>query len=180
MIITIIIIVVVALWVMSSYNSMVSLRNKVEEGFSTMDVYLKKRFDLIPNLVATVKGYAAHEAETLEKVIGMRSNATTMEQKVDAERQISDAVKSLMVQVEAYPDLKANQNFLNLQEQLNGIEEDIANARRYYNGCVRQFNTMLQQFPGNIVANLFHFQAASLYQVDESAERKNVKVDFGK
>jgi len=171
-------IVVVALWAMMTYNSLVGLQNKVEEAFSTMDVYLKKRFDMIPNLVATVKGYAKHEAETLEKVIGLRTRATNRTEQIEAEKQMSSAIRDIMVTVEAYPDLKANQNFLDLQQQLKAIEEDIANSRRYYNGSVRQFNDKVMMVPSNIIANLCHFEKKPLYEVDSAEERKNVKVEF--
>jgi len=174
------VLVVVALWAISAYNSMVSLRNKVKEGFSTMDVFLKKRYDLIPNVVASVKGYAAHEAETLEKVVKLRNSAHTMSEQVEAEQQVSSALKSFFVQVEAYPQLKANENFLDLQNQLKAVEEDIANARRYYNGCARQMNTAVEQFPGNIIANIFHFETVKLFEVADATERENVKVDFSK
>jgi len=170
--------VVVGLYLMATYNSLIGLRNKVEEAFSTMDVYLKKRFDLIPNLVATVKGYAKHEAETLEKVIAMRSGAANPGEQLEAEKQITSAIRNIMVTVERYPDLKANQNFLDLQSQLKTIEEDIANSRRYYNGSVRQYNDKVMMFPGNIVAGFFHFEKKPMYEVDDAEERKNVKVSF--
>ena len=175
-----IILLVIVVWAVMVYNSLVSLRNKVKEGFSTMDVFMKKRFDLIPNLVQTVKGYASHEAEVLEKVVALRNGASSMEAKLEADKQISQALRNLYVQVEAYPELKASQNFLNLQDQLQHVEEDIANARRYYNGCVRIYNTKIEQFPGVLIANLFHFSQSDMYEVADAAERENVKVDFGK
>ncbi len=180
MIILIGVLVVLVLWFFGTYNGLISKRNKAEEGFSTMDVYMKKRYDLIPNLVATVKGYAAHEAETLERVTMMRSGATTLSEKIDADAKISQAVKGLMVQMEAYPQLRANENFMDLQSKLNRIEEDIATSRRYYNGCVREYNTSCQQMPANIIAGMFHFQTMKLYEVTHSEERENVKVDFSK
>lgn len=178
MIIALVILAVVALYALTTYNALVQLRNKVEEAFSTMDVYLKKRFDLIPNLVATVKGYSKHEAETLEKVIAMRSGAKTTDEKVEAEKQMSQAIRQLLVTVEAYPDLKANASFLDLQNKLNELEEDISNSRRYYNGSVRQYNDKVQMAPSNLVANLFGFTTRKMFEVDSAEERKNVKVEF--
>lgn len=178
MLIAIVILVVIGLYVLSTYNGLVGLRNKVDEAFSTMDVYLKKRFDQIPNLVATVKGYAKHEAETLEKVVAMRSGAKTTDEMVEAEKQVSAAIKQVMVTVEAYPDLKANTNFQELQRQLNVVEQDIANARKYYNGSVREYNNKVQMAPSNLVANLFGFTTRKMFEVDSAEERKNVKVEF--
>lgn len=172
------ILVVVVLWAMGVYNSLIALRTKVEEAFSTMDVYLKKRFDLIPNLVATVKGYAKHEADTLERVIAMRSKATTPEQQIESEKQISTAVRNIMVVAERYPDLKANQGFLDLQSQLRAVEEDIANSRRYYNGSVREYNVKIQSVPTNIIANYFKFEKKPMYEIEDKSERQNVKVEF--
>lgn len=172
------VIVVACLYLMTCYNGLVQLKNKVEEAFSTMDVYLKKRFDLVPNLVATVKGYAKHEAETLEKVIGMRSGAKTTAEQIEAEKQMTTAIRNVMVTVERYPELKANENFMNLQHQLRSLEEDIANSRRYYNGTVRQFNDKVMMFPSNLVAGAFHFEKQPMYEVDDVQERKNVTVSF--
>lgn len=178
MIIAIVLIVVIAAYVLMTYNGLVGLRNKVDEAFSTMDVYLKKRFDQIPNLVATVKGYAKHEAETLEKVVKLRQGATTTDEKVEAEKQMSSAIRQLMVTVEAYPDLKANTNFQDLQRQLNVVEQDIANARKYYNGTVREYNNKVQMAPGNIIANMFGFGVRPMFEVESREERQNVKVEF--
>lgn len=177
-IIFLVLLVFVGMYVASTYNGLIALRNKVEEAFSTMDVFLKKRFDLIPNLVATVKGYAKHESETLERVIGMRAKATNPGEQIEAEKQISQAVHNLLVTVERYPELKADRNFLDLQTQLKGLEEDIANSRRYYNGSVRQYNDKVMMFPGNIIANMFHFEKKPMYEVDDVQERKNVQVSF--
>lgn len=176
----IIVIAVVALlliFVMTTYNGLVRGRNKVEESFSTMDVYMKKRADLIPNLVSTVKGYAAHESETLSKIAAMRSGARNLDERMDAENQMTKAVQGLMVQVERYPELKANQNFLDLQQQLSQLEVDIATSRRYYNGCVREQNNAVEQFPGNIIAGMFGFKRMKMYEADE-ASRQNVSVQF--
>lgn len=178
MIITLAVIAVIAMWLMGTYNSLIGMRNKVDEAFSTMDVFLKKRFDLIPNLVATVKGYAKHESETLERVVAMRSGAKTTDEKVAAEKEMTQAIRQLMVTVEAYPELKANTSFLDLQQQLRAIEEDISNSRRYYNGSVREYNNKVQMVPSNIVASIFGFQTRQMFEVDSAEERKNVKVEF--
>lgn len=167
-------------YIISAYNSLVVLRNKVEEAFSTMDVYLKKRFDLVPNLASTVKGYAQHEAETLEKLTALRSQATTVNEQFDSEKKITSAIRGIMVAVEKYPELKANENFLELQKQLHDIEEDIATARRYYNGSVRQYNNSVQMFPSNIIAGMFHFDKKPMFEVNSVEEREAVNVSLEK
>lgn len=175
------VIVVVAMWVMGSYNSLITIRNKVEEAFSTMDVYLVKRYDLIPNLVETVKGYAKHERETLDAVIKARNAAQssgTVEEKLANENVLAGTLGRLFALAEAYPDLKANSNFMDLQAQLKLLEEDVANARKYYNGAVRQYNTQIQVFPTNILANMFKFTKKPLFEVEEESQRKAVKVQF--
>ena len=174
-------VVVIALYAVGGYNSLVSLRNQVEEAFSTMDVYLTKRYDLIPNLVETVKGYAKHEKETLEAVISARNkavNATTMEGKIEAENAMSGVIGRLFALVESYPDLKANTNFLDLQNQLKSIEDDIANARKYFNGVTRQYNTKIEVFPMNLLAGIFGFTKKPLFVVADEQQRQNVKVSF--
>ena len=171
------IIVILIIWLAGSYNGFIKLRNKTEEAFSAMDVSLKKRYDLIPNYVETVKGYAKHESQTLEKVISAR-NAATAEERIANDNSLSGTLKSLFAVSEAYPDLKANQNFLQLQDQLQRIEEEIAGSRRYYNGVVNRFNTKTEMFPGNIIAGIFGFQRKPLYEVNDSGERENVKVTF--
>ena len=151
------IIIVLALIFVGMYNSFIKLKNSCDEAYSTMDVYLKKRFDLIPNLVETVKGYAAHEKETLQNVIAARNNlqnASTTEEKLAGENALQGTLKTLFAVAEAYPDLKANTNFLDLQEQLKGVENDIANSRKYYNAVVKQFNTKCEMFPSNIIAGI--------------------------
>jgi LemA protein len=172
------VIVSLVLFVGLTYNSLVQLRNKVNEAFSTMDVYLKKRYDLIPNLVDIVKGYAKHETETLQKVTEMRMNAQKgdLNTTIDSEVKIGDALQSLLVVVEKYPELKANTNFLDLQERLSKMEEEIAFSRRYYNGSVRQYNNSCQMFPLNLVAGMFGFKALPMYQVENEQERKVVNV----
>jgi LemA protein len=179
-IIIIVVVVVVLIFVMVNYNGFVRLRNNVEEAFSTMDVYMKKRYDLIPNLVETVKGYAKHEKETLTAVINARNAikaAGNDTERLAAENQLTQTLGHLFAIAEAYPDLKANQNFLDLQSQLTKIEDDIANSRKYYNGCVKQYNTKREMFPSNIIANLFHFEKKPLFEINET-ERQNVNVSF--
>lgn len=175
------IIIVLAIAFVGMYNSFIKLKNSCEEAFSTMDVYMKKRFDLIPNLVETVKGYAAHEKETLEKVMAARNgiqSAATVEEKMAQENVLTGTLKSLFAVAEAYPDLKANTNFLDLQNQLQSVEEDIANSRKYYNAVVKQFNTKCEMFPSNIIASMFHFERKPMFEVDSAEERKNVEVKF--
>ena len=174
------IIVILLLWALGAYNSLVKLRINCDEGFSTMDVYLKKRFDLIPNLVATVKGYAKHEAETLEKVVAKRNSgvASTTEQRIEDEAQISGALRQIFALAESYPDLKANTNFMELMGNLKAVEADIANARKYYNAVVKKFNTAILVVPKNIIASMFHFEQRPMFEVDNVVERKNVDVNF--
>ena len=175
------IIIVLAIAFVGMYNSFIKLKNSCEEAFSTMDLYMKTRFDLIPNLVETVKGYAAHEKETLEKVMAARNgvqSAATVEEKMAQENVLTGTLKSLFAVAEAYPDLKANTNFLDLQNQLNSVEEDIANSRKYYNAVVKQFNTKCEMFPSNIIASMFHFERKPMFEVDSAEERKNVEVKF--
>lgn len=180
-IILIVIVVVLGGWLVSAYNGFISWRNRVDEAFSTMDVYMVKRYDLIPNLVETVKGYAAHEKETLEGVIAARNhavNASSMDEKMAAEGEIQGVLSRLFALSEAYPDLKANQQFLDLQAQLQKVEEDIAQSRKYYNGTVRQYNTRIESFPNNIVAGVFKFEKRQSFEVEDPTQRQNVKVQF--
>lgn len=175
------VVVLLVLFVISAYNGLVKLRNMVEEAFSTMDVYLKKRYDLIPNLVETVKGYATHEKDTLQAVIEARNSAlsaSTPEAKIEAENGLSQVMGRLFALSESYPDLKANTNFVDLQNQLKALETEIAQSRKYYNGIVRQFNTKLETFPTNLIANMFGFTRKPLFEVDNEVERQNVKVQF--
>lgn len=176
-----VIVVVLGIWLASSYNNFVKMRNMAEEAFSTMDVYLKKRYDLIPNFVETVKGYAKHESETLEKVIAARNmavGATTGEERIKNDGVLTGALKSLFAVAESYPDLKANANFAALQRELSDIEDEIAASRKYYNGVIKTYNTKVEMFPGNIVASIFGFKRKPLYEVSDAAERENVKVQF--
>lgn len=174
------VLVIIGLWIAGTYNKLVRKRNNAKEGFSTMDVYLKKRFDMIPNLVETVKGYATHEKETLEAVMKARSqvaSAGTIDQKVENENMLTGALGRLFAVAENYPELKANQNFLNLQEQLKSVEQDIANSRKFYNGTVKDLNNSIEQFPSNIVAGLFHFEKMTMFEINEES-RQNVQVKF--
>ncbi|MDY0236099.1 MAG: LemA family protein [Gudongella sp.] len=169
-----------ALFLGGNYNSFVKLRNTVEEAFATMDVYLKKRYDLIPNLIETVKGYASHESETFEKVVKARSmamNAGSIEERQVSENNLTGTLKSLFALSEGYPDLKADSQFLDLQRQLEKVEEDISQARKYYNAVVKALNTKVESFPSNIVAKLFGFKRDVYFTADET-ERENVKVSF--
>lgn len=180
-IIILLIVAVVGIWLISSYNGFVKLRNKTEEAFSAMDVSLKKRYDLIPNYVETVKGYARHESETLKNVVNARNmalSASTPEERIEKDNLLTGSLRSLFAVAENYPDLKANTNFLELQRQLSEIEEEIAGARRYYNGVVNKFNTKTEVFPGNLLAGLFGFKRKPLYEVNHIEERENVKVNF--
>ena len=181
LIIILVIIAIIVIWFVTGYNGFVKGKNNVDEAFSTMDVYLKKRFDLIPNLVETVKGYAAHEKETLQAVVAARSqvqSAGTDAERMEAENALTGTLRSLFAVAEAYPDLKANTNFLDLQNQLKSVEDDIANSRKYYNGCVKAFNNRCQMFPSSIIAGIFHFEPRTMFEVSSEEERENVKVEF--
>lgn len=176
-------VVVVLLWVVFAYNSFVRMVNRAEEAWADIDVQLKRRYDLIPNLISTVKGYAAHEKDTFEKVTEMRTsamNAGSVEEHAKAENMLTGALKSLFAVSENYPDLKANENFLELQRELSDTENKIQAARRFYNTNVRDLNTALQSFPQNIVGNMFKFEERDFFELDESeAEAKDpVKVEF--
>jgi LemA protein len=180
LIIVILVVAVLAVLVIGIYNSLIKLRNKCEEGWSDIDTQLKRRYDLIPNLVETVKGYASHEKETLEKVTKARTaamSAQTVHDKEAAENMLAGALKTIFALAERYPDLKANQNFLDLQKTLTEIEEHIQLSRRYYNATVRDFNTKIQVFPNNIVAGMFGFKEREFFQISEE-EKENVKVSF--
>lgn len=179
--VVVILIIAIVAWIISTYNAFVRLRNNVEEGFSTMDVYMKKRYDLIPNLVETVKGYAKHEEETLSKVIQARNmaiNSATAEEQMKNDNILTGTLKSLFAVSEAYPQLQANQNFMDLQNQLKTLEAEIANSRKYYNGVVKVYENKREVFPSNLIAKWFKFQEKPFYEVDNEEERKNVKVQF--
>jgi LemA protein len=164
------------------YNSLVALRVRSENAWSDVDVQLKRRYDLIPNLVETVKGYASHEQKTLEKVIEARNRAMSVQgpaQKSEAEGQLTMALRSLFALAEAYPQLRAVESFTQLQNSLGQIEEAIQNARRYYNAVVRDLNTRIAQFPSNIVAGMFGFQPRDFFELSSAAEREAPRVSFG-
>ncbi|OGZ21987.1 MAG: hypothetical protein A3D46_02340 [Candidatus Nealsonbacteria bacterium RIFCSPHIGHO2_02_FULL_43_13] len=173
--------VVVVLWFILTYNRFVTLRNRVKEAWADIDVQLKRRYDLIPNLIETVKGYASHERELLEKVTEARTQAMgaqTIKERGDAENMLSQTLKSLFAVSENYPALRATENFLELQKELTDTEDKIQASRRFYNGNVRDFNTILQSFPQNAVAGIFNFKAAEFFEIAEAAEKEPVKVSF--
>ena len=172
LIIILVVVVLIGLYVVFSYNGLVSLRNRIENAWAQIDVQLKRRYDLIPNLVETVKGYAAHERETLDAVIEARNpgmNAAGPHDQAEAENQITGALKSLFALSEAYPDLKANQNFAQLQEELTGTEGRIAYARQFYNDTVYRYNTKIQSFPSNVLANAFRFSEREYFEADDES-----------
>ncbi|MGN0817977.1 MAG: LemA family protein [Candidatus Coproplasma sp.] len=173
--------IIIACWAIGARNNFVRMRNTAEEAFATIDVYLKKRYDLIPNLVETVKGYAKHESETLQKVIAARNNAasaTTTAEKIEADANLSNAIKSINIVAERYPELKANTNFIDLSNQLKNIESELANARKYYNATVKTFNTEKDVFPKSIIAKRMRLEKFPYFELDSAEERKNVKVSF--
>jgi LemA protein len=180
MLILLIVIVVIALWIVAVYNSLVVLRNRIENAWSQIDVQLKRRTDLIPNLVETVKGYAAHEKEVFQRVTEARSalmKAEGVRDQAEANNMLTGALKSLFAVAENYPELKANQNFLMLQEELSGTESKIAYARQFYNDSVLKYDNRREKFPSNVIANMFGFKEREYFGVDE-AEREPVKVSF--
>lgn len=170
----------ILIWYLSCYNGLQRLKNLVEEGWATIDVQLKKRYDLIPNLVETVKGYARHESGTLEAVIKARNAAMTAsgDAKMEAENVLTGTLKSLFALSEAYPELKANANFMDLQGQLKSIETEIASARRYYNGTVKELNTKIDLFPSNLVARRMRLEKRKYFELDSTEERQAPAVKF--
>ena len=181
LIIIIAIVAFVAFYFVGVYNKLVRKRSMVEEGWSGIDVQLKKRYDLIPNLIETVKGYATHEKETLDQVISARNKALQAEgvkAQTQAENQLNSALANIFALSEAYPDLKANQNFLQLQQELSNIEGDIEKSRRYYNGTVRENNIMVESFPSNVVANSFGFFTSEYFELEDESQRTTPKVEF--
>ena len=178
--IVIILIVIIVLYTLITYNNFIKLKNRVKEAFSTMDVYLKKRWDLIPNIVETVKGYAKHEENTLKEIVELRNNSydsMTDDEKVQTNQRISKDIGQIMLLAESYPDLKASTNFQDLSRELSKVEEDIANARKYYNGVIEMFNNKVEMFPSNIFAKLFGYKTKEMFETDER-ERENIKVQF--
>ena len=181
--ILIIIIVAVIAFVIFTYNVLIKLKNRVKEAWSDIDVQLKRRYNLIPNIMETVKGYAAHEEGVFTKVTEARANAINTTNKKDqaaAENMLSGALKSLFAVAENYPELKANENFMQLQNELVDTEDKIQSSRRFYNGNVRDFNTKIQQIPTNIIANIFKFQAEEFFEIEDEKEKQNVEVSFKK
>ena len=177
------VIAVLIILVISMYNSLVRLRQKVKNSWSQIDVQLQRRFDLIPNLVETVKGYMAHENDVLTKVAELRTswaNAGTVAEKANLDNQLSGALKTIMAVSESYPELKANQNFSELQQELQNTENKISFSRQFYNDSVTMYNTKLEVFPSNIIASMFGFKAEEFFKVESEEARKNVKVDFNK
>lgn len=178
--ILLIVIVILVLWFISTYNGLIKLRNKVKNQWSQIDVQLKRRFDLIPNLVETVKGYTKHETETLEKVIKARNtylSATTPEEQMKASGELSGVISKLFALSEAYPDLKANTNFMDMQNSLKDTEDKISYARQFYNDSVMKYNTKIETVPTNIVAGMFNFKEEAFFEA-ASEEKENIKVKF--
>ena len=176
------IVVILIIAVIAIYNGLVKARIKVDNAWSQIDVQLQRRFDLIPNFVETVKGYMTHESQTFEKIADLRSswaNAGTVSEKAKLDNELSDTLKTIMAISENYPDLKANQNFSELSEELRNTENKISFARQFYNDSVTIYNTKLEVFPSNIIASIFNFKARDLFNTESDEARKNVKVDFG-
>lgn len=174
------IIILIIIYAFILYNNFISLDNKVKEAFSTMDVYLKKRWDLIPNLVKTVKGYAKYEEETLTKVTKLRNtvyNKMTNDEKIINNEELSSDVSKIMALKEAYPELKANENFIDLSNKLTKIEDDIANARKYYNGTVRIYNNKVQMFPNNIFAKIFNYKTKRMFEASLE-DKQNIRINL--
>ena len=180
LIITIVVLLLLILSIIGMYNNLVSLKMRVKNAWAQIDTQLKRRFDLIPNLVETVKGYAAHEQGTLEKVIAARNSyatASTIEDKAAANNELSKTLKSIFALSESYPDLKANTNFMALQTELTGTEDKIAYSRQFYNDTVKMYNTAIMKFPANIIAGMFGYKEEPFFQIDE-AQKEPVKVQF--
>ena len=179
--IALIIIVILIFWIISIYNGLIKSRQKVDNAWSQIDVQLQRRFDLIPNFVETVKGYMTHESETFEKITALRTswaNSTTVGEKAKLDGELSGALKTIMAVSENYPELKANQNFSELSEELRNTENKISFSRQFYNDSVTMYNTKLELFPSNLVAGMFNFQKRDLFVAESDEARKNVKVDF--
>ena len=176
------IVVVLIIAVIGMYNSLVQSKIKVDNAWSQIDVQLQRRFDLIPNFVETVKGYMTHERETFEKIASLRTswaNANSVSEKAELDNQLSTTLKTIMAVSENYPELKANQNFSELSEELRNTENKISFSRQFYNDTVTMYNTKLQVFPSNIIAGMFNFKARDLFKAESDEATRNVKVDFG-
>lgn len=175
-----VIIVVILIYIIVTYNSLTKSRNLVKEAFATMDVYLKKRWDLIPNLVELVKGYAKYEKDTLEKITELRTNVyekMSADKKININEQITTSLSEIVAIAENYPELKASENFSQLSRDLTKIEDDIANSRKYYNGTVRIFNNKIQMFPSSLIAKIFKFKEMKMFEAN-AEEKNNIKVDI--
>lgn len=182
MIVVLALVVLVVMWAVSVYNRLVKLRQRVSEAWSGIEVQLKRRFNLIPNLVSTVEGYVDHEKTTLAEVTAMRTKAGSAEgvaERAEAESRLSGAMMNLFAVAENYPDLKASTNFLELQTELSDLEDQIQMARRFYNGSVRDLNTLIETFPSNLIAGQFKFRQAEYFEIGDAAERAVPKVAFG-
>ena len=181
MLVALIVIAILVVLVAGAYNGLVSSRNKVKDQWSQIDVQLKKRADLIPNIVETVKGYAKHEKETLEDVVKARNalnTASTVEDEMKANNQITGALNKLFALSEAYPELKANENFMSLQKDLKDIEDKISYARQFYNDSVMTYNNKVQMFPTNIIANVFNFKESKFFEIENAKDKDTPKVSF--
>ena len=181
MLVALIVIVILVILVAGAYNGLVASRNRVKDQWSQIDVQLKKRADLIPNIVETVKGYAKHEKETLEDVVKARNalnTASTVEDEMKANNQITGALNKLFALSEAYPELKANENFMSLQRDLKDIEDKISYARQFYNDSVMTYNNKVQMFPTNIIANIFNFKESKFFEIENEKDKETPKVSF--
>ena len=181
--IALVIIVLLVIWIISIYNGLIKSRQKVDNAWSQIDVQLQRRFDLIPNFVETVKGYMTHESETFEKIAQLRTswaNSSTVGEKAKLDGELSGALKTIMAVSENYPELKANQNFSELSEELRNTENKISFSRQFYNDSVTMYNEKLAIFPSNIIAGMFNFKERELFAAESDEARKNVKVDFNK
>lgn len=177
----VILIIIAISWYISTHNKLVKMQTQYEEAWSNIDIFLKKRFDLIPNLVETVKGYAKHESETFTKIADARAKtqmATTTAEKIEADSQLTQATRSFNLMLERYPELKANSNFTDLQNQLKSIESELERARRYYNGVTRSYNEKIRSFPASFVANRMGLVKQEYYEITNPDERENVKISF--
>ena len=181
LLVVVVLAVILLIYVIGVYNSLIRSRNQVKEAFSTMDILLLKRSDLIPDLVATVKASAAHESETLSKVVNARARAvesTDTASRLEAENELSSGISNLLIVAEAYPDLKASSNFIQMQNDLRAMETEIENSRRYYNGTVKYHNNAVSVFPANVVASSFNFKEEPLFELANESQREKPKVEF--
>lgn len=179
-IIIVAIIIIIIVYAITLYNNLVRLNNRVKEAFSTMDVYLKKRWDLVPNMVEVVKSYAKHEKNTLKEIVELRNgnyDKMSDDEKIKMNQEMSKNIDKIMVLAESYPNLKSSENFKNLSDQLTKIEDDIANSRKYYNGVVRLYNNKVEIIPNSIFAKLFGYKSKLMYETSEN-ERENIKIEF--